>query len=104
MSTRSREPLFGRVRRRLRRTGTPHGARRAVPPAPRPVYPDVVEEPTNIGPVLDAVVTRARRNQKPQGLDADYDLLREHFDHAHFLLQGPAQPDEGDRDPIATFL
>jgi hypothetical protein len=106
MSTRSQEPLFGRVRRRLRRGGATRdepaaegGAARSRPP-----YPDVVEEPTNVGPALDAVVTRARRNQKPVGVDADYDLLREHFDHSHFLLQGAAAPDEGDRDPIATFL
>ena len=64
----------------------------------------MVEERSNVGPMMDALVTRARRNQKPLGVDADYDLLREHFDHLHFLLQAPPLQDEPDLDPIALFL
>lgn len=102
----SREPLFERARRRLRRP--PDGGTDA--PASTPSselalsYPDVVEEPSNVGPMMDALVARVKRNEQPLGVDADYDLLREHFDHLHFMLQSPGLHDDPDLDPIATFL
>jgi glycosyltransferase involved in cell wall biosynthesis len=106
MSAKSREPLFDRARRRLRGVDAGRSAptARGTSPDPRPDYPHVAEEPTNVGPAMDAIVTRVRRNQKPVGVDADYDLLREHFDHLNFMLQAPGLLDERDLDPIATFL
>lgn len=106
MSASSRERFFERARRRLRRSAEGGGGApaRAAPHERAPVVPDVVEERTNVGPMMDALVTRVKRNQQPLGVDADYDLLREHFDHLHFMLQNPALHDEPDLDPIALFL
>ncbi|HET7193897.1 MAG TPA: glycosyltransferase [Nocardioides sp.] len=66
--------------------------------------PPVVEERTNVGPKMDALVARAKRNQEPLGVDPDYDLLRENFDHMHFMLQIPVLHDEPEIDPIRFFL
>jgi glycosyltransferase involved in cell wall biosynthesis len=116
MAASSGEPLLARVRRRLGRAEPSRPAESAppdpVPPAPAPsappaadpVFPEVVEERTNVGPVMDALVTRVKRNQRPLGVDADYDLLREHFDHMHFMLQAPALHDSPEIDPIRVFL
>lgn len=96
--------LLGRVRRRLRRAVV----RRAdsaspAPPAHDLVFPEVLEEHTNLGPKMDALVTRAKRNQRPLG-DPDYDLLRENFDYTHFMLQVPALHEQPDLDPVQLFL
>lgn len=104
MSAKSRKPLFERARGRLRPKAGPRDAGAEASRGPSAVYPDVVEEPSNVGPMMDAIVTRVRRNQRPSGLDADYDLLRDHFDHLHFMLQAPPLQDEPDLDPIALFL
>jgi glycosyltransferase involved in cell wall biosynthesis len=66
--------------------------------------PEVAEERTNLGPRWDALVTRVKRNQEPLGLDPDYDLLRENFDHANFMLQARTLPGLPDVDPIRHFL
>jgi glycosyltransferase involved in cell wall biosynthesis len=104
MPTMSRALRLGKIRRTVRRAA----ARRRRPvqpaPAPTPVFPPVVEERTNVGPMMDALVTRMKRNQRPLGDDPDYDLLRENFDHMHFMLQAPALHDERDIDPIGQFL
>jgi glycosyltransferase involved in cell wall biosynthesis len=115
MSASSREPLLARVRRRLRRTaarrppepvgtGSVESAGSAEPPDVAPVVPEVVEERTNIGPKMDALVTRVRRNQRPLGLDPDYDLLRENFDYTHYMLQAQPLHDRPEVDPIRLFL
>ena len=91
----TRERLLAKARRRLRRA-----PRRR----PEPVFPDVVEERTNIGPQMDALVTRVKRNQRPLGVDQDYDLLRENFDHLNFLLQNETVRELPNLDPISIFL
>jgi glycosyltransferase involved in cell wall biosynthesis len=109
--------LIAKVRRGLRRAAAYRRAepdRRPKPaptPArvpdrarPAPVYPELAEERSNVGPMMDAIVTRAKRNQRPLGVDADYDLLREHFDYLNFMLQAPALHDAPDVDPIRVFL
>lgn len=66
--------------------------------------PAVTEERTNLGPMMDAIVTRAKRNQLPVGADPDYDLVRANFDHAHFLLQAKVLHEQPEVDPIAFFI
>ncbi|MBO0748521.1 MAG: hypothetical protein J2O47_09215, partial [Acidimicrobiaceae bacterium] len=61
-------------------------------------------EQTNFGPFIDQAVARLRRNQRPQGADAGYDLVRERFDHYHYLFQAPELRDRRDADPIRVFL
>jgi hypothetical protein len=78
--------------------------RRPEPPEVDPVHPEVVEEHTNVGPEMDAIVTRAKRKQRPLGLDPDYDLLRENFDHLEFMLQASTLNKLPDADPIEQFL
>ncbi len=101
MSAVRRHPLLARVARRLRRATPP---RRREPDPPEPVYPEENEERTNVGPRMDAIVTRAKRNQQPLGIDPDYDLLRENFDHLNFMLQAEALHKQPDADPIGVFL
>jgi glycosyltransferase involved in cell wall biosynthesis len=92
--------ILGRVRRRLA------GIRRRQE-APRSTYgpkPEVVIERTNFGPVVDQLVERLRRNQRRYGVNADYDLVREHFDHYQYLFQVPDLQERPDVDPIREFL
>jgi glycosyltransferase involved in cell wall biosynthesis len=63
-----------------------------------------VVERTNLGPETDELVAALKRRQKPVGLDADYDLLRENFDHLNFALQARAKNRITPYDPIATYL
>lgn len=98
--SKTRRQLFAPLRRR-----------RDVKPTHRPASPEgdagrpeVVEERTNVGPEMDAIVTRARGNQRPLGEDPDYDLLRENFDHLEFLLQATAFQSAPEIDPIGHFL
>ena len=65
---------------------------------------EVVPERTNLGPIMDDVVTRARRRMKPAGVDADYDLAYEHFDVLHFLLQARPMQSSERVDPLNVFL
>lgn len=60
--------------------------------------------PTHIGAPMDAVVERSRRNQQPVGLDAEYDVVRDHFDHMTYLLQIRDLQTQPQVDPIAHFL
>jgi len=68
-----------------------------------PVTPEPVR-PTVIGPGIDGVVARARANQQPAGIDPDYDLARDGFDHLTYLLQAPDLQTRPQVDPIAHFL
>lgn len=79
-------------------------ARRVAQIAATLTRPKVTEETTNLGPAMDALVTRAKRNQLPVGADPDYDLVRESFDHTHFLLQATVLHDQPEVDPIEFFL
>ena len=93
--------LARKVRGRLRRVATasrpPDRLRRGTPR-------EVVEEKTNIGPVMDAAVARTRRRMQPAGIDADYDLAYEHFDLTHFLLQARHVLSSETIDPLRHFL
>lgn len=64
--------------------------------------PEVEVEETNLGPAVDEFVTELRRRQKPVGVDPDYDLVRDNFDHLHFALQ--ARDNVTPRDPISVHL
>ena len=48
--------------------------------------PDVVPEPTHLGPVVDDLVLNARRQMRV-GVDPGYDLVHDNFDVLHYLLQ-----------------
>ena len=79
------------------------------PPPARPVRllgtpREVVEETTNVGPVMDQAVARTRGRMQPAGIDADYDLAYEHFDLTHFLLQARHVLSSETIDPIRQFL
>ena len=95
------EAAYGRLRRRLRRLGdrasAPEGAEAPDGAAERQI-------PTNLGPVFDQRVAEAHARQQPPGQDADYDLVRDHFDVAHYLLQSPNVLDNPDIDPVRHFL
>jgi hypothetical protein len=91
--------LIRKVRRRVHATRV-RQAMRAGRGTPR----EVVEERTHIGPYMDAIVARTKRNMQPAGIDADYDLAYEHFDVTHFLLQKGQLLSEDEIDPLANFL
>ena len=104
MSTANRAPLWTRTRRRLRRVAgrwRSHFARRS---RGHGIYPDVVPEHTHVGAVMDALVTEAKQKQEQLGLDPDYDLLREHFDHLNFMLDAQSSQHLPSVDPIRLFL
>lgn len=93
------ERPWSRLRRAL-------GAERPTDPDPAagPVREAGPVEPTAIGPALDALVARARRNRRPRGEDPDYDLVADHFDDVTYLLQVPQIQGRADVDPVAHFL
>lgn len=88
-----------RIRRKLGR------ARRSVQEQRRPVgdKPAVVREETHYGPDVDDLVARQRENQRRYGVNDEYDLVREHFDHYHYALQTEGVLD-AEADPIRHFL
>jgi len=91
------QPASG-LRYRLRRAREALRRRRGTPP------PEVVVEPTHVGPRMDDLVARMRRNQREVGVDPDYDLVREHFDHLTFMLQAGRLHERPRVDPIAVLL
>jgi glycosyltransferase involved in cell wall biosynthesis len=66
--------------------------------------PEVVVERTPLGPEIDELVAELRRRQKPVGVDPDYDLLRDNFDHLNFALQALAKSTITAHDPISVYL
>jgi glycosyltransferase involved in cell wall biosynthesis len=66
--------------------------------------PQVVAEQTNLGPEMDELVAELRSRQKPVGVDSDYDLLRDNFDHLNFALQALAKSRITSNDPISVYL
>ena len=84
--------------RRFGAPGSSGAGRRYAPP------PEIVVERTNLGPEMDKLVAELKRRQKPIGVDADYDFLRENFDHLNFALQAQAKSRITPNDPIATYL
>lgn len=102
------EAASGRLRRHLRRRGD------------RDAYPVAGDAwstsnggggaakttvvPSNVGRAFDERVGEAIRRQQPAGLDPDYDLVRDHFDIAHYLLQAPGVLEDRNVDPVRHFL
>ncbi len=79
--------------------------RRSVAPPPRySPQPAVVVEQTNFGPAVDQLVARLRGNQRRHGVDADYDVVQEHFDYYHYVFQTPGPQERPEADPIRRFL
>jgi glycosyltransferase involved in cell wall biosynthesis len=66
--------------------------------------PEVVIERTNLGLEMDDLVAELRRRQERVGVDPDYDLLRDNFDHMNFALQAQAKNRITRRDPIRVYL
>ena len=65
--------------------------------------PEVTVEPSHLGPVFDERVTRAL-GQVRLGVDDDYDLVYDHFDVRHYLLQAPHAAERPGLDPVDHFL
>lgn len=88
-----------RIRRKLGQV------RRTAQDKRRPVgeKPEVVREETHYGSAVDDLVARQRENQRRYGVNDEYDLVRENFDHYHYALQTQGVLDEG-ADPIRHFL
>lgn len=101
---------MGRLLRHLRRRGDRDG---------HPDVPDTADTwsssngtsaaktsvaPSNVGRAFDERVGEALRGQQPRGQDADYDLVRDHFDVAHYLLQAPGVLEDCNIDPVRHFL
>ena len=103
MSVMIRKAVPIKVRRRLQRA-VARVRREADQPATEPVYPDVGDERTNVGPLMDTLVTRAKRNQQPLGVDPDYDLVRQNFDYLNYMLEAQPFHEQADIDPIEAFL
>lgn len=93
--------LGGRVARRVRGAPTPQKKQNKPAYGPKP---EVVEETTRLGAAMDRLVARARSNQRRIGVNEDYDLVRDNFDHYAYLLQAPAGAHKADTDPIRHFL
>jgi hypothetical protein len=107
------EAASGRLLRHLRRRGDRNGSHEAwaasdgraigedngtdTGPAPAVV-------PSNLGPAFDERVGEALRRQPPRGEDDEYDLVRDHFDIAHYLLQAPGVMSDPAVDPVRHFL
>lgn len=109
MPSHPQEP-YPKWRNRAGRLLRGSSAQEAAPAAPeadasqRPGHmPDVEVETTNLGPVMDEAVVRAKRRMRI-GADPDYDLLYENFDVLHYLLQSPDLIDRPDVDLIEHFL
>lgn len=94
-------------RRRFRNLRAGTRWRGSVSEPPADVYgakPEVVLERTNYGPMVDELIARVRRNQRRLRVNEDYDLVREHFDHYHYMFQATDLQEEPDVDPIRVFL
>lgn len=90
---------MGRIDRLLRRSGAAEPGRPEYGPKP-----EVVPEETNYGAEMDAAVEQARRNQRRYAVNPEYDLVRESFDHYHYLLQAEGLHADTDADPIRHLL
>jgi glycosyltransferase involved in cell wall biosynthesis len=65
---------------------------------------EVVVKWTNLGPQMDELVAELKRRQKVGGVDSDYDLLRDNFDHLNYALQARAKSKITHNDPIGVYL
>ncbi len=99
------EAASGRLRRHLRRRSERNGTHVAAWTSSNgngTAQSSVV--PSNLGARFDERVGEALRRQQPPGQDAEYDLVRDHFNIAHYLLQAPGVLQDGDVDPVRHFL
>jgi len=99
------EAAPGRLLRHLRRRSDPDGSLTAAWASSNGsagATPSVV--PSNLGTGFDERVGAALHRQQPPGQDAEYDLVRDHFDIAHYLLQAPGVLENADIDPVRHFL
>jgi len=96
------EAASGRLRRHLRRRSDRDGADPAAWTPANGSKPSVV--PSNLGPGFDERVCEALRHLQPPGQDAEYDLVRDHFDVAHYLLQAPGALENRSVDAVRHFL
>ncbi|MET0523875.1 MAG: glycosyltransferase family 4 protein [Nocardioides sp.] len=87
---------LGKLRRRVREAFSAQDG-------DRPELP-VHTDPTHLGPVMDRIVARVRGRARPQGVDPEYDELRENFDHLHFMLQATHMLEQPRVDPVGVFL
>jgi glycosyltransferase involved in cell wall biosynthesis len=53
---------------------------------------------------MDELVAELKRRQKVAGVDSDYDLLRDNFDHLNYALQARAKNRITPNDPIGVYL
>lgn len=97
------EAAPGRLRRHLLRRSDRNGSHEAwASSRGNGSKPSVV--PSNLGPAFDERVGEALRHQPPAGQDPEYDLVRDHFDIAHYLLQAPGVMNDPSIDPVRHFL
>ncbi|HEY3530989.1 MAG TPA: glycosyltransferase family 4 protein [Nocardioides sp.] len=61
-------------------------------------------ETTFLGPVMDQRAAVARAYLRPRGENASYDLVRDHFDVIHYLLQSPVVAEIPSVDLVQHFL
>lgn len=59
---------------------------------------------THLGAVFDELVAVARRRQRPEGTDVDYDTIRRHLDPFHYLLQAPWLLGNQTIEPVRHYL
>ncbi|WP_183093437.1 hypothetical protein [Nocardioides stalactiti] len=97
------EAAPGRLRLRRRRRGEQNGHPADTSTSRWPDGEPVVP-PSNLGPEFDLRVGEALSRQQPPGEDREYDLVRDHFDVAHYLLQAPAVMADPEVDPVRHFL
>jgi glycosyltransferase involved in cell wall biosynthesis len=105
-----RREVYLRLRRGAGRLRARLAARRQAAPGTQPSHstsaghaPDVARESTNLGPVLDEAVLRAKRRMRI-GADPDYDLVYENFDVIHYYLQAPHLLEKPQLDLVEHFL
>lgn len=96
------EAASGRLRRHLWRRSERDGAEPVARTSASGSSPSVV--PSNLGPGFDERIREALRQQQPPGQDREYDLVRDHFDIAHYLLQAPGVLENRSVDPVRHFL
>jgi glycosyltransferase involved in cell wall biosynthesis len=65
--------------------------------------PDDEPKTTHLGPAVDRAVLQFKRRMRVDA-DSDYDLVRQHFDPLHYLLQSPGLFDQPELDLVEHFL
>lgn len=102
-------PLRSRIGKALRKEGTSGAAES--PPAPvdtlaalKALQARAQQETPHYGAVLQARAARAEARARPRGEDADYDLIRDHFDMAYYMAAYPDMADAERLDPVGHYI